>query len=392
MDALQTFIPAADGASWTTIAPADAGFDAARLKQAADFAIASESPWPRDFYYPDGRYVGIVEWNETGPWSAVSGPVKPRGGPAGLVLKGGLIAAEWGDTSRTDMTFSVTKSYLSLLAGLAVADGLIADIDQRVGTTIDGPWFESAHNAQITWRHLLQQSSEWQGELWGKSDQVDHYRQIGVDADNSRKGEPRPLQTPGTHYEYNDVRVNLLAYGLMRRFGRALPEVLRERVMDPIGASSDWEWHGYDTSDRGTPRAVGIGRRALGWRHVHQRPRPCSCRAARGARRPLGRPADPARALGARDAQALADQWGLRSAVVAQPRRSAASGNAGNGCHGAGCWQQHHLGGPRERYRCRAAVDRPGRRPRLSATADGRPPIAGAGLNTAGPGRLVTAP
>ena len=44
------------------------------------------------------------------------------------------------------------------------------------------------------------------------------------------------------------MRVNLLAFCLLQRFGRALPEVLRERVMDPIGASKSWEWHGYRTS------------------------------------------------------------------------------------------------------------------------------------------------
>jgi len=48
---------------------------------------------------PDGRYVGIVEWNETGPWSEVVGPVVPRGGPAGGILGfllGGLLLAAIG--------------------------------------------------------------------------------------------------------------------------------------------------------------------------------------------------------------------------------------------------------------------------------------------------------
>ena len=240
-------VPAPHAAHWTTLSPSDAGFDASRLQAAVDIAIAGESQWPRSFYYPDGRYVGIVEWNETGPWSAVTGPVKPRGGTAGLILKGGRIAAEWGDTRLTEMTFSVAKSYLAILAGLAVADGLIKSIEEPVGATVKGPWFESPHNAKITWRHLLQQSSEWQGEIWDKSDQVDHNRSVSG-GDNSRKGELRTRQTPGTHYEYNDVRVNLLAYCLLQRFGSALPEVLKERVMDPIGASADWQWHGYSNS------------------------------------------------------------------------------------------------------------------------------------------------
>jgi CubicO group peptidase (beta-lactamase class C family) len=224
------------------------GVNAQRLADAVSFVEQKEAPWPRSFYYPDGRYVGIVEWNEIGPWSEITGTVVPRGGPAGLILKGGRIVGEWGDTRRCDMTFSVAKSYLAICAGLAVADGLIADIDQPVGAAIEGHWFESPHNASITWRHLLQQSSEWQGEIWEKSDQVDHNRQIGVGADNSRKGHLRELRAPGTFYEYNDVRVNLLSYCLMQRFGRPLPEVLRERIMDPIGASADWRWQGYRNS------------------------------------------------------------------------------------------------------------------------------------------------
>ncbi|MFN3670900.1 MAG: serine hydrolase domain-containing protein [Bosea sp. (in: a-proteobacteria)] len=241
-------LPRAGSADWATLAPDHAGFRPDALREAVDFAIANESSWPRSLYYPDGCYVGLVEWNESGPWSDVSGPVQERGGPAGLILKRGRVVSQWGEVDRVDMTFSVAKSYISILAGLAVEDGLIADVDEPVGRTVDGPWFESAHNARITWRHLLQQSSEWQGELFGKSDQVDHNRQIGPGADNSRKGERRDLQEPGSFYEYNDVRVNLLAYCLLRRFRRPLPEVLRERIMDPIGASHTWKWHGYSTS------------------------------------------------------------------------------------------------------------------------------------------------
>ncbi|MGD9802008.1 MAG: serine hydrolase domain-containing protein [Hyphomicrobiaceae bacterium] len=223
-------------------------FDASALADAVAFAEASDSQWPRSFHYPDGRFVGIVEWKEKGPWSEVAGVVRHRGGPAGLVLDRGRIAAEWGDTQRADMTFSVAKSYLAVLAGIAVGDGLIRDLDEPVVRTVEGPWFASTHNAQITWRHLLQQSSEWEGVLWEKSDQVDHYRSVGANADNSRKGDLRPRRAPGTYYEYNDVRVNALALALLMRFRQPLPDVLRERVMDPIGASGEWEWHGYRTS------------------------------------------------------------------------------------------------------------------------------------------------
>jgi len=199
-------------------------------------------------YYPDGSYVGNVEWNEAGPWTEIIGPVAERGGPAGVILHRGQRVAEWGDADRPDMTFSIAKSYLSVLAGLAVKDGLISDLDASIGESVKGPYFSSPHNVRITWRHMLQMNSEWRGEIFGKDDQVDHYRQIGVGADNSRKGQLREVGRPGSYYEYNDVRVNALAYALLSRFGRPLPEVLRERIMNRIGASDRWTWEGYSTS------------------------------------------------------------------------------------------------------------------------------------------------
>ena len=52
----------------------------------------------------------------------------------------------------------------------------------------------------------------------------------------------------GTFYEYNDIRVNRLSLSLLRIFKRPLPDVLREKVMRPIGASEDWQWLPYRNS------------------------------------------------------------------------------------------------------------------------------------------------
>ncbi|MFQ5744981.1 MAG: serine hydrolase domain-containing protein, partial [Acidobacteriota bacterium] len=153
------------------------------------------------------------------------------------VVRHGYIVAEWGDTRRVDMTFSVTKSYLSTLAGIALDRGLIRDLDDAVGEYVDDGTFASPHNRGISWRHLVQQTSEWQGELWGKPDTADR-----------RRGRDRQLQKPGSFWEYNDVRVNLLATSLLRVWRQPLPQVLEEEVMGPIGASDTWQWHGYRTS------------------------------------------------------------------------------------------------------------------------------------------------
>ena len=116
---------------------------------------------------------------------------------------------------------------------------------------VDDGGFDGPHNGAITWRHLLHQTSEWEGTLFGKADQVDRNRALATEFNgrpNAKKGDARPLAEPGSYWEYNDVRVNRLSLALLRRFGRALPDVFAERVMGPIGASNDWRWTGYSNS------------------------------------------------------------------------------------------------------------------------------------------------
>ena len=230
VDSLE-YIPT-PGEGWEARSPQEMGFDPDKLQAAVNYTLEHETTEiPEDpGVYLTERFKGI-------PHQEIVGPTAPRGGVNGIVLKGGYIVAEWGDTDREDMTFSVTKSYLSTVAGLAWDDGLIEDLDHPIGGYVTDDAFASEHNASIKWHNLLQQTSEWEGTLWGKPDIAD--RREGID---------RELQTPGTFWEYNDVRVNLMAYSLLTLFKRPLPEVLKERVMDPIGASEDWRWHGYETS------------------------------------------------------------------------------------------------------------------------------------------------
>lgn len=91
---------------------------------------------------------------------------------------------------------------------------------------------------------MLAQTSEWQGTLFSKPDTVDHNRVVGG-GDNSAKGTPGELAAPACYWEYNDVRVNVLSLALLHRFRRSLAEVLKERIMAPIGASDRWSWHAY---------------------------------------------------------------------------------------------------------------------------------------------------
>lgn len=220
---------------WQTKAPQEVGMNATALQQAVDFANSNEYSGSRDLR------IAILEGFRSEPYHEILGPTKKRGGPAGVVIKNGYVAAQWGDVDRVDMTFSVTKSYLSTMAGLALDDGLIANVHDKVEQYVWDGTFGGAHNATIEWHHLLNQSSAWSGTLFGIKDWADRPpRQGGTDDWRFTK----PV-APGTVMEYNDVRVNVLAYSLLQVWRKPLPQVLKERIMDPIGASTTWRWFGY---------------------------------------------------------------------------------------------------------------------------------------------------
>jgi CubicO group peptidase (beta-lactamase class C family) len=229
--------PAGD---WRREAPAAVGMDGALLDKAIAYSKANENPASKDL-----AIALAAEWARE-PFDSAIGPTQTRAALNGLVIRRGSIVAEWGDTRRPDMTFSITKTFLSTIVGLAVERGLIHSLDDKVVDYMPVPmtaYFETPHNAAITWDHMLRQTSDWRGTIYGKPDWADRPEgKTPADYPNV------PLREPGTFYEYNDARVNLLSLATLNVWRRPLPSVLREQIMEPIGASSTWRWHGYDNS------------------------------------------------------------------------------------------------------------------------------------------------
>jgi CubicO group peptidase (beta-lactamase class C family) len=225
----------------------------------ADLALAATTPWPDDI-----RAVIEGETFDPPPWNVVLGRVRPRGAPTGAVLADGRRVAEWGPTAHVDMAFSVTKSYIGLLAAATLDRGLIPGFDAPVAATVRDPAFASTVNRTVTWRQLLDQTSEWEGSTFGIPDTVDRDRQLAPTDDPARFGRATPRHVPGTYWDYNDARVNALCLALTRLYGQGLPDVLAE--LHPAFADrSGWAWDGYgesSTVDLGGRRvevAVGGG-------------------------------------------------------------------------------------------------------------------------------------
>lgn len=220
---------------WERLRPSEAGLDSVKLAEAVRWSREIETEvWPEGHGIADALRENYLAGE---PHNRIVGPMKERGGVNGILLHDGYIVAEWGDTRRVDMAFSVSKAFVSTVGGVAVKEGLIRSVHDSVATYVADSLFATPHNAGITWDHLFRQTSEWEGTLFGKPDWADRF-----------EGERRERHEPGTHWLYNDVRVNLAALSLLQLWRKPLPVVLRKEVMDPIGASRTWRWHGYENS------------------------------------------------------------------------------------------------------------------------------------------------
>jgi CubicO group peptidase (beta-lactamase class C family) len=228
-----------DRFDWQHKKPEDVGMNSALVNEAVQLAVAAETPGPKDMTLFLNSSFGKE------PFSTIVGPIKDRGPASGIVMRHGYIVAEWGEPNRADITNSVTKTFLTTVVGLAWQRGLIRDVNDYARDYMPPhvDLFEAPHNQKIKWDHLLRQTSDWQGTLWGKPDWAD--RPVGEKPEDWPN---RKLWEPGTHFKYNDVRVNVMALAALQVWRRSLPDVLREEVMEPIGASSTWRWYGYENS------------------------------------------------------------------------------------------------------------------------------------------------
>jgi hypothetical protein len=236
--------------SWQHLKPTQLGLDEKAIQLGIEFAKSHEVVASRE-----GSMAQFQSFGKE-PFSEPVGPLKDRGEPTGLILYKGYIIAQWGEPNRVDMTHSVTKSLLSTIIGVAVDKKLINSAMDTVATYMPpvelyNPHttlteliypFDTPHNRKLTWDVMLRQTSDWEGTLWGKADWADR-----PEGDIST-WKTRTRHEPGSVWKYNDVRVNALALAATCVWRRPLPEVLKEQIMDPIGASNTWRWTGYYNS------------------------------------------------------------------------------------------------------------------------------------------------
>ena len=215
------------------------------MQHAIAFANEHESTWDREVTANWG-----VHRDDPPPWNRLLGPVHSRGPVSGTIVADGKTLASWGEPKRADLTFSVAKTYLALLAGVAHDRGLLPDVDEPIGARLHGIGFD---------------------------ERPQRARDLGPDAAADQRVERRGVRRhgPGRSLPRGDLRQ---AAPAARKAIRArcrsraptgntttcastscrwrccicssgpLPEVFREAITRPVGASENWNWVGYDNA------------------------------------------------------------------------------------------------------------------------------------------------
>lgn len=161
-----------------------------------------------------------------------------------LVIQNGEIISEtyWGghDEKFISNSFSMSKSIVGLLTGIALHDGKIKSLDQGVGDFL--PEFRSRGKSGITIRHLLGMSS---GIKWDEN----YYDPFGAAArsyfgsglDSLVKGLDAS-EPPGKRFRYISINTQILGSVLEKAAGMSLSEYTSEKLWKPLGAQTRALW------------------------------------------------------------------------------------------------------------------------------------------------------
>lgn len=191
-----------------------------------------------------------------------------------IVMREGVTLAEWyfeGADDRRDRRAlgvvkfgpatlhdvrSVTKSVVSMLFGIAMANGAIKDLNVAVLDFFpEYKDLQTAERRQITLRHLLSMTSglRWDETSYPYTDRRNSETAMDLADDPMRYALEQPLDgSPGSQFRYNGGSVALIAEVLRRATRMKLEDFARQSLFAPLGIT-DFEWH---KDARGVPYAA----------------------------------------------------------------------------------------------------------------------------------------
>lgn len=208
-------------------------FDNAPIRRAAE-----PSPLPAE--------PAALQWPGGQDEATSMADLAKRGSVALLVARRGQLVVEryfnGYDADSMATSFSMAKSVVSLLVGIAIDQGRIASIDEPVTTYLPELLANDPRFAHIRLRHLLSMRSgirfdEGYDTPWTEAARFylapDMRREVAA---------LRIQRAPDQAYSYQSGDTQLLAMAVERATGQALAPYAERMLWQPLGAQHDASW------------------------------------------------------------------------------------------------------------------------------------------------------
>lgn len=217
-------------------------------------AIApSRTPAP----YPVALAPKVLTYNFDGEQRNVSDFLKRSEGTSLLIIKDGTIVQEeylnGAEQASRHTSWSVAKSFVSTLIGIARDEGLIKSVEDKVSVYL--PELDDSAYGAARVKDLLQMSSgvdftETYGANGGNTAFATSSVQVmlnkawilGVSLDSQLAGYDK-LEEPSTRFYYRSSDTHVLSAILRRLYDRPFEEILAEKIWQPLGMTSNASWN-----------------------------------------------------------------------------------------------------------------------------------------------------
>lgn len=163
-----------------------------------------------------------------------------------VVLKDGTLVHEsyYKDTNPEDLriSWSVAKSFISVLMGILVEEGVIGSIDDPV-TQYAPALTESGYNG-ATIRNVLQMSSgvefnEDYFDFWSDINRMGRVLALGQSMDGFAAGITATRAAPGEAWQYVSIDTHVLSMVIRGATGRSIADLMSEKLIQPLGLETD---------------------------------------------------------------------------------------------------------------------------------------------------------
>jgi CubicO group peptidase (beta-lactamase class C family) len=162
-----------------------------------------------------------------------------------LVVKDGVLVHEWYaediDPDALHTSFSVSKSIISTVVGMAVSDGSISSLDDPITTYVPELLKKDTRFGEITLRHLITMTSglRYEEDMSPYGDPANTY--YSTDLRRSALNSVI-IEEPGKNYLYNNYNPLLLGMAVERATGKKIGDYMSEVLWAPMGAEADASW------------------------------------------------------------------------------------------------------------------------------------------------------